>query len=43
MNLPSQYLVTHSDDSSDMEDTTTTELKIDSQVNKSNTEDDLPL
>ena len=42
MNLPSQYLVTQSDDSSDMEDTTTTELNIDSQVNKSNTEDDLP-
>ena len=42
LNLPSQYLVTQSDDSSDMEDTATTELKIDSQVNKSNTEDDLP-
>ena len=42
MNLPSQYLVTQSDDSSDMEDTTTTELNIDSEVNKSNTEDDLP-
>ena len=42
MNLSSQYLVTHSDDSSDKEDTTTTELNIDSQVNKSNTEDDLP-
>ena len=42
MNLSSQYLVTQSDDSSDMEDTTTTELNIDSQVNKSNTEDDLP-
>ena len=42
MNIPSQYLVTHSDDSSDKEDTTTTELNIDSQVNKSNTEDDLP-
>ena len=42
VNLPSQYLVTQSDDSSDMEDTTTTELNIDSQVNKSNTEDDLP-
>ena len=34
--------MTQSDDSSDMEDTTTTELNIDSQVNKSNTEDDLP-
>ena len=42
VNLPSQYLVTHSDDSSDKEDTTTTELHVDSQVNKSNTEDDLP-
>ena len=41
-NLSSQYLVTQSDDSSDKEDTTTTELNIDSQVNKSNTEDDLP-
>ena len=38
VNLPSQYLVTQSDDSSDMEDTTTT----DSQVNEPNTEDDLP-
>ena len=42
VNLPSQYLVTQSDDSSDKEDTTTTELNIDSQVNESNTEDDLP-
>ena len=42
VNLSSQYLVTHSDDSSDKEDTTITELNIDSQVNKSNTEDDLP-
>ena len=42
VNLPSQYLVTQSDDSSDMEDTTTTELNVDSQVNKPNTEDDLP-
>ena len=42
VNLPSQYLVTQSDDSSDMEDTTTTELIVDSQVNKSNTEDDFP-
>ena len=42
VNLTSQYLVTHSDDSSDKEDTTTTELNVDSQVNKSNTEDDLP-
>ena len=42
VNLPSQYLMTQSDDSSDMEDTNTTELNIYSQVNKSNTEDDLP-
>ena len=42
VNLPSQYVVTQSDDSSDMEDTTTTKLNVDSQVNKSNTEDDLP-
>ena len=42
VNLPSQYLVTQSDDSSDMEDTTTTELHVDSQVHESNTEDDLP-
>ena len=41
VNLPSQYLVTQSDDSSDMEDTTTTELNVDSQVNEPNTEDDL--
>ena len=42
VNLPSQYLVTQSGDSSDMEDTTTTELNVDSQVNEPNTEDDLP-
>ena len=42
VNLPSQYLVTQSNDSSDMEDTTTTELNVDSQVNEPNTEDDLP-
>ena len=42
VNLPSQYLVTQSDDSSDMEDTATTELNVDSQVNEPNTEDDLP-
>ena len=42
VNLPSRYLVTQSDDSSDMEDTTTTELNVDSQVNEPNTEDDLP-
>ena len=40
--LPSQYLVTHSDDSSAKEDTTITELNVDSQVNKSNSEEDLP-
>ena len=40
MDLPSQYLVTHSDDSSDKEDTTITELNVDSQVYKSNSEDD---
>ena len=42
MNIPSQYLVTLSDDSSDIEVTTITELNVDSEVNKSNTEDDLP-
>ena len=42
VNLPSQYLVTQSDDSSDMEDTATTELNVDSQVNEPNTEDDFP-
>ena len=42
VNLPSQYLVTQSDDSLDNENTTTTELNVDSQVNKSDTEDDLP-
>ena len=42
VNLPSLYLVTQSDDSSDMENTTTTELNVDSQVNEPNTEDDLP-
>ena len=42
IDLPSQYLVTHSDGSSDKEDTTITELNVDSQVNKSNSEDDLP-
>ena len=42
VDLPSLYLVTHSDDSSTKEDTTITELNVDSQVNKSNSEDDLP-
>ena len=42
IDLPSQYLVTNSDDSSANGDTTITKLNVDSQVNKSNTEDDLP-
>ena len=42
VDLPSQYLVTHSDDSSTKEDTVITEMNVDSQVNKSNSEDDLP-
>ena len=42
IDLPSQYLVSHSDDSSVKEDTAITELNIELQVNKSNTEDDLP-
>ena len=42
IDLPSQYLVSHSDYSSVKEDTAITELNIESQVNKSNTEDDLP-
>ena len=42
IDLPSQYLVSHSDDSSVKEDTAITELNVESQVNKSNTEDDLP-
>ena len=42
IDLPSQYLVSHGDDSSVKEDTAITELNIESQVNKSNTEDDLP-
>ena len=42
IDLPSQYLVSHSDDSSTKEDTAITELNIESQVNISNTEDDLP-
>ena len=42
VDLPPQYLVTHSDDSSANEDTTITELNVDSQVNKSNSEDNLP-
>ena len=36
IDLPSHYLVTHSDESSIKEDTTITELNVDSQVNKSN-------
>ena len=35
-------MVSHSDDSTVKEDTAITELNIDSQVNMSNTEDDLP-
>ena len=42
VDLPSQYLITHSDESSTKEDTAITELNVDSQVNKSNSEDDLP-
>ena len=42
IDLPSQYLVSHSDDSSVKEDTAITELNIESWVNKSNTENDLP-
>ena len=42
IDLPFQCLVSHSDDSSAKEVTTIAELNIDSQVNKSNTEDDLP-
>ena len=42
LDLSSQYLVTHSDDSSDKENATITELNVDSQVNQSNSEDDLP-
>ena len=42
IDLPSQYLVSHSDDSSVKEDTAITELNTESQVNKSNAEDDLP-
>ena len=42
IDLPSQYLVSNSDDSSVKEDTAITKLNVESQVNKSNTEDDLP-
>ena len=42
IDLPSQYLVSHSDSSSVEEDTAITEFITESQVNKSNTEDDLP-
>ena len=34
--------MTQNDDSSDMEDTATTELNVDSQINEPDTEDDLP-
>ena len=40
IDIPSQYLVSHSDNSSVKEDTAVTELNVDSH--KSNTEDDLP-
>ena len=42
IDLPSQYLVSHSDDSSVKEDTAIAELNTKSQVNKLNAEDDLP-
>ena len=42
IDLPSQYLVPHSDDSSVKKDTAITELNTESQVNEPNTEDDLP-
>ena len=42
IDLPSQFLVTNSDDSSAKDDTTITEINVDSQVHKSNSEDDLP-
>ena len=42
IDLPPQYLVPHSDDSSVKEDTAITELNTELQVNESNTEDDLP-
>ena len=42
IDLPSQYLISNSHDSSVKEDTAITELNIESQVNESNTEDDLP-
>ena len=42
IDLPSQYLVSHSDDSSVKEDTAITELNTESKVSKSNAEDDLP-
>ena len=42
IDLPSQYLVPHSDDSSVKEDTAITELNTESQVNEPNTEDGLP-
>ena len=41
VDLPSQYLVPHSGDSSVQEDTAITELNTESQVNEPNTEDDL--
>ena len=42
VDIPSQYLVPHSDDSSVREDTAITELNTELQINEPNTEDDLP-
>ena len=42
IDLPSQFLVTNSDDSSAKDDTTITEINVGSQVHKSNSEDELP-
>ena len=42
IDLPPQYLVPHSDDSSVKENTATTELNTESQVIELNTKDDLP-
>ena len=42
VDIPSQYLVPHSDDSSFKEDTAITELNTELQINEPNTADDLP-
>ena len=42
VDIPSQYLVPHSDDSTVKDDTAITELNTESQVNEPNTENDLP-